>query len=110
MIGKKLIAQKPIPLAEVKDLLKARQDEKALAYEQEMAYDYARKHSKLSKSKAEKLLEELQSVEVSDEIKVKIVDLCPDNLDKLRLLLPKSSKISEEDLKAIVEKVKAAAA
>ncbi len=105
-----MIGQKPVTLAEVRDILKERQDEKALAYEQEITYDYARKHSKLSKTKADKLLEELSSIELADELKIKIVDLAPVSVEKLRLLLPKSSKLSEDDLKGIVEKVKSATA
>ena len=109
MIGKKLIASKPVSLPVVKDALKERSEESALGYEQILAFEYAKKHAKISKTKAEKLSEELKAFEeLNEEIIIKIIDLCPTDANKLRLLLPKTTKLKDEQLEEIAKLVKKA--
>ncbi len=107
MIGKKIVSTQFVPLFEVKEMLKARSEEGELTYEQNLANEYAKKISKVSKSKGQKLLEELKEVQAIDAaFAVKIVDIMPDSLDKLRLLVPKNFNGSDEDLNKALELVK----
>ena len=107
MIGKKLLAAKPVSLFEVKEFLKERSEQGELTYEQNLTSEYVKKYAKLAKTKAAKLLEELNAVEgMDEELAVKIVDVLPQNLDVLRLIVSKGSKIKEEGLQSILKAVK----
>jgi DNA-directed RNA polymerase subunit F len=109
MIGKKLLASKPITLAEVKDYLKDRSEQSELTYEQNLTNEYVKKFAKLAKTKAAKLLEELKAIEgMNEELAVKVVDLMPQSLDILRLVVPKGVKVSDEGLQAVLKAVKSA--
>lgn len=109
MIGKKLISIKPVSLAAVKDVLKQRSESSEPTYEQNLTSDYVKKFAKLPLAKAVKLLEELKGIEAlrdSEEVVVKIVDILPEDLDRLRLILPKGFKAKDEELQKIIETVK----
>lgn len=107
MIGKKLLASKPVTLSDVKEYLKERSEQGELTYEQNLTNDYVKKYAKLAKTKAAKLFEQVMAIEgINEEIAVKIVDLMPQNLDVLKLLVPKGAKVKEEDLQAILKAVK----
>jgi DNA-directed RNA polymerase subunit F len=97
MMEEKVLEKKPIPLVEVKELLKERAKEGDLTYEQELTLKYAEKFSKLPKSKAEKLMQELKKIEgLPEEFKIKIVDILPEEKEVLELLAPKDFKLTEE--------------
>ncbi len=107
MIGKKIVSMNYLPVFEVKEMLKARSEEGELTYEQNLAHEYAKKISKISKSKGQKLLGELKEIAAIDEaFAVKLVDIMPDSLEKLRLLVPKNFKGADEDLNQALELVK----
>lgn len=109
MIGKKLLASKPITLSEVRDYLKDRSEQSELTYEQNLTNEYVKKYAKLAKTKAAKLLEELNAIEgMNEELAVKVVDLMPQSLDILRLIIPKGVKVNDEGMQAILKAVKAA--
>jgi DNA-directed RNA polymerase subunit F len=104
MIGKKINSVQEIPFFEVKELMKERSAEGDMNYEQGLAYDYIKKFSKVSKVKGEKMLAELREVEgMSDSLAISIINLLPSDIDVLRLILPKDSPFSEEQLKKIIE-------
>ena len=108
MIGKRLISQRPVTLAFVRETLKERAGEGELTYEQNLTSEYVKKNAKLSLTKAGKLLEELLKVEgVTEELAVKIVDLLPSDLESLHLVLQKDFKLNEDSLKHVLELVKA---
>ncbi len=104
MIGKKMISMKQIPLYEVREILEQRQEKSELGYEQKLTHDYVKKFAKISKVKGEKLLSELKAIEnLDDALAIKIVDTLPGNIDVLRLLIPKGSKITEEQQQNILK-------
>ncbi len=97
-------------MVEVKDLLKERLDmnEKGIepTYEQNLAIDYSKKFSKLTPAKARKLLDEIKDIEGFNElIAIKVVDILPEDLDELNLLIPRQQKIEEDKLKQALELV-----
>ena len=103
MIGEKLIDQKPITLAEVKQILSERKKEKELSYEQDLTLKYAKKFSKVTMTQAEKLVNALKEVEALDPATiVKIVDILPVKKEKLQLLIPKDMVLNEADLQKIL--------
>lgn len=106
MIGKKMNSSRDIPLYEVRELLKERVEAGEPTYEQSLTYDYVKKFSKLTESKAEKLIAELKkSHAVSDELAIKIADLLPDNVERLKLLIPKEGSLDNAALEGIIKTV-----
>ena len=59
MIGKEQSEPEPISVVEAFEILEERKKEGELGYEQQLAYEHAKKFAKLSKEKAEKLEKEL---------------------------------------------------
>lgn len=107
MIGKQLIDKKPVALFKVHDLLSKRKQEGELTYEQNTTFDYTSKFAKLAVSKAGKLHKLLVEVEgMTDEAAIKIVDILPEDLDTLKLCLPKEVKLKEDSFTQILELVK----
>lgn len=103
MIGERFINQKPVNLAEVKQLLADRKKEKDLTYEQDITLKFAKKFSKLSLVNAKKLQVELEKIEGLDpETVTKIIDILPDKKEKLQLLIVKETVLNEVDLQKIL--------
>jgi len=104
MIGEKIIEQKPINLAQVKQLLSDRKKEKDLTYEQDITFKYAKKFSKLSFAQAKKLETDLTKEEgLSKETIVKIVDVLPTKKEKLQLLIPKDTVLNDASLQKVLD-------
>ncbi|VVB99464.1 Uncharacterised protein [uncultured archaeon] len=107
MIGKKHISAKNAPLYEVKEILSERNKEGDLTYEQQQAFDYSKKFSKITPAKGEKLREDLQSIDgLDDDLITKAVDILPADLNTAKLILYKGGpQVSDETLKQVVETV-----
>ncbi|MEM4256867.1 MAG: RNA polymerase Rpb4 family protein [Candidatus Diapherotrites archaeon] len=106
MIGKKLISIKPLSLFEVKEILSERAKQGELRYEQAQALEYAKKFSKLAPSKAEKLKQELSTIQGLDEDFIcKVLDILPPDIETAKLISVKQGSVSEESLKQVVEVV-----
>jgi DNA-directed RNA polymerase subunit F len=104
MIGKKLESVEQVPVFQVKEILKERSSLGELTYEQNLAYEYSKKFSKVTKAKGEKLLKELTAVEELDKkLVIKIVDILPADKDDLQLLLPKGTSIDDAKAEEILE-------
>ena len=111
MIGKKINYSKIVPLFEVKEMVKERldQNDKGIepTYEQNLVSDYSKKFVKVTPAKGKKLLEDLKKLEgVSENFAIKIVDILPEDLDEINLLVPKQEKVDESKLKDVIELVK----
>jgi len=81
-----------------------------LSYEQKMAYENARDFAKLTEKQAEELRKELAGLEMrklNDEFITKIIDIMPETVDDLKVIL-QSSKVSfkKQELEKIHEIVK----
>lgn len=107
MLGKRINSEKDIPLYAVKELLKARIEEGEPTYEQSVSYDYVNKFSKLTEAKGVKFMEELTKIEGVDEgLAIKIADIMPEEMEKLKLLVAKDSKLDDAALENILKLVK----
>lgn len=103
MIGKKVISEENVPLFKVKEVLAERNKEGELSYEQQAAFDYSKKFTKLTPVKGEKLLKELKEIEGLDEdLVTKLVDIVPFDLETARLILHKGD-LDEDKLKQVVD-------
>ncbi len=106
MIGKETLEKKPITLAHVKKILEARKDaiSKEPTYEQTQTLEYVNSFARISPDTAESLFNNLLNMEnMTEEAAVKIVDLFPEDVEALKLILPKGAKIEEAQHAEIVE-------
>ncbi len=104
----KIIEIKPVPMAVAKELMMKKEKEEEISYEQKLSIEHLKKFTKLSKDKALKLAEEISNVvKLSDEVLVQIVDILPQSIDELRLILA-SEKFSlrEEEMNKILEVIR----
>ena len=104
MIGKKVISVQNSPLYEVKEMLTERNKEGELTYEQQQAFDYSKKFTKISPAKGEKLLAELKEIEGLDEDFItKTIDILPQDIETAKLITYKGSAVTDEIVKQVVE-------
>ncbi|MCR4336168.1 MAG: RNA polymerase Rpb4 family protein [archaeon] len=105
MIGKKIVSQKNLPLFELKQILSERNKDGELTYEQQAAFDYAKKFAKITPAKAEKLLKDLKGIEGLDEDFItKLIDILPTDLDTAKMIAYRTNpNLDDEKLKQIVE-------
>ena len=104
MIGEKLLDQRFVALAEMKEMLEERKKDKELNYEQDIALKYAKKFAKVTLKESEKIAEELSKIpSLNQELVVKIIDLLPAKREILELVIQKGAQVQEEDLAKILE-------
>ncbi len=74
----KVNSSSPLTLASVKDILKAREKEGELGYEQKQAFDYCEKFAKQDAKTAAKLVEKImENKRITRETAVTIVNIAP---------------------------------
>jgi len=109
MIGKKVIEERIVTNSEAKDILKDRESEGEIGFEQQSTKEYLDKFSKLDAKKALKLIEELKKIgRVNDEIAVMIANLLPKYPEQIQQIAAKSKVTlsageAEEILKLVKE-------
>jgi len=101
MIGKRMIREKPLTIAEALEIL---ENQEELEASQRMARDYAQKFSKVDAEKARKIKEELLKLgKLSDRHAVMIVDLMPEKKMDLELLFAKERvRLEDGDYETIL--------
>jgi len=105
MIGKKILEDKPVTLAEVKEILQTRKDDGELTYEQKVTYDYAKKFGKSKKVK--EALETLIAAGIDDKMAVKLVNAAPKTSEQIKLIFEKARfTLKENQIAKILEVVK----
>jgi DNA-directed RNA polymerase subunit F len=104
MIGKRVMNERPVSLAEVLEILE-KEKKAELDYVQRLAFDYSQKFAQLSVEKARKLKEELLGIEKLREHQVvTIIDLMPETKRDLEtIFLKERVRLEEEDFKKILE-------
>ncbi len=107
MIGKDNAESKPVTIAETLDILEGRKKGGELGYEQQLAYEHAKKFASMSGEKAKKLGEELSEMGLSSKTVVKLVDILPVTEPQLKgVLLIEKKPVEDETLKKILEVLK----
>ncbi len=94
----------PVTIAEARTLLE--REEGNLNTLQEDVLRYLRKFSKLEEDKAKELVEKLEKdFNLDKYVAVQIVNIMPEDVNTLKVLLPTGLLISEDTLKKIVNVV-----
>ncbi|MEM2889819.1 MAG: RNA polymerase Rpb4 family protein [Candidatus Hadarchaeum sp.] len=108
MIGKRVVKEKPVPLAEVLGILEKVKKEGELEYWQRLTYDYAQKFAKVKPKEAQELMEELLKMDkIKEHLAVAIIDLMPESKEDLELLFSKERvKLEEDEANRVLELVK----
>ncbi|MFH1125922.1 MAG: RNA polymerase Rpb4 family protein [Candidatus Altiarchaeota archaeon] len=109
----KQISERPVTLAEVREVLKQQEKEyadqnKEPLYEQKRAREHSEKFAKLTPKQAKELSEKLAglSIQLPAERIVKIADLLPETTDDVRVIFSKERfKYTEEEIKQIIDLV-----
>lgn len=102
MIGKKTLDTKPVPAAEVKEILDEFSETNDLSYEQNLTLAHVTNFKKLSLEDTEKLIEELTDI-VKEKHAIIIADLMPKDLEDLRLIFAKEKfPIAKEEMEKIL--------
>jgi len=89
MLGKKVMSEKPLTLAEVRKILKEREKEGELNYEQKVSYEYVKTFGKITATKLKEAMTKLKALEVPEEQLVKIINICPTTDEELTLIFDK---------------------
>lgn len=96
-----ILDMKPLTMAEVKEQVKDLEEKKELQ-------DYLKKFTKLSKEKADALIEELRgldNIKLKEEYVVKIVDFLPKDAENLNKIFSDIS-LDEKEINDILDIVK----
>jgi len=105
LIGKRVVKEKPVPLAGVLEILEKKKKKGDLEYSQRLTYDYAQKFVKLDSKKAEELKEELLKIEkIREHQAVALVDLMPKTKEDVELIFSKErTRLEEDEVKKVLE-------
>lgn len=108
MIGKKVVKEKPVLLAEVLNVLEKEKKEGELEYGQRLTYDYSQKFAKLNAKKAEELKGELLKIEkIREHQAVVLVDLMPETKEDVDLIFSKErTRLEDAEIKKALELIK----
>ncbi|MFP3215389.1 MAG: RNA polymerase Rpb4 family protein [Candidatus Micrarchaeota archaeon] len=106
MIGKEQSEPEPISVVEALEILEERKKEGELGYEQQLAYEHAKKFAKLSKEDAEKLEKELIELGLGKRLAKKIIDIMPMNdLQLKQVLIFEKRSFDDSVIASIIEKI-----
>jgi len=100
-------SSKAVSVVEAKEILSKRSKQGELGYEQSQALEHAEKFSKFKPDKIKKLVETLKNDKrISEELAVKIIDICPDNPASLKAILAKDRvELSDEEINKITNEL-----
>ena len=104
----KILSEKYLTLAEVKELLEEREKEGRLNHAQKVTLDYVRMFSKLSAEKSRELVNLLvEKYELKELTATQIVNLLPQTADELKVFLAHEAKsFKKEELEDMVKLIR----
>lgn len=105
MIGKRVVKERTVPLAEVLKVLEKEKKEGELEYGQRLTYDYAQKFAKLNAKQAGEFMSELLKLEkIREHQAVALVNLMPETKEDVELIFSKErTQLEEDEIKKILE-------
>lgn len=102
-----IISEKPVPIAEVKDLIGKR---KEYSYRQKLALEHAKDNAKISQKNTQALIEDLKKLEIRrlrERDIIKIADMVPKTIDDLKVIVSGSATpLIKEEMEKVIEIVK----
>jgi len=101
-------SSEPLSLAEVKEILKKREKDGELAYEQAQSLENADRFSTATPAKVKKLVSEItKNAKVPVETAIKITDIMPQQASTLKAILIKDKvELSDEEIEAVISLLK----
>lgn len=109
MIGTEIGERKPVSLATVKAILKSREKEGELHYEQKLALEHASKFGKLEEKDVNGLVAELLKLEIprfKERHAIKIADFLPEDAEVIKTIFAKESlTLKKEQMQQILDVV-----
>lgn len=96
MIGRGVVGERALTLAQVLEILERRREQGELSYFQRLTYDYAQKFASLDAKRAEKLLNELLELGFKEHQAVALIDLMPETKEDVQLIFAKERVGLEE--------------
>jgi len=96
----------PISNSEAKNILIKKMKKRELNYEQQLAYEYLKNTTKLSKADADKLMQELKETGLNEEQLINVINIMPENEQLLKLILNKEKSIKPDKLSNILKILK----
>ena len=97
---------KPVPLAEVKNILKKiSKDRKEMIYEQKVALEHATKFGKLTIKKTDDMIKDLmENKDITELNAIKIADILPRTEDDIKTIFAKERiTLASNDIKKILD-------
>lgn len=106
MIGKRVIREAPLTIAEALEILEGEGDQ--LEASQKMARDYSQKFAKVDGKTARQMKEELLKLgKLSERHVVMLIDLMPKRREEIELLFAKERvRLEDQDYEAILQTIK----
>lgn len=98
MIGKGTSEKRLVSIPEALEILEGRKKEGELGYEQELAYEYAKKLSKIDVKDSVKMRKDLEELGFTEKAAIKIVDIMPLDIMQLKQTLIIERKTFADDL------------
>lgn len=98
MIGKGTSEKRLVSIPEALEILEDRKKEGELGYEQELAYEYAKKLSKIDVKNSVKMRKDLEELGFTEKAAIKIVDIMPLDIMQLKQTLIIERKTFADDL------------
>ncbi|MDE1834436.1 MAG: DNA-directed RNA polymerase subunit F [Candidatus Micrarchaeota archaeon] len=87
MIGKKRDEGRLASVSEVMEILEERKKDGELGYEQQLAFDYMEKFSKLGKGDSGKMQKQLEELGLSEPLALKTIEIMPIDAMQMKLIL-----------------------
>ncbi len=101
MIGKEIIAQKPMTLTELKNTLQKIDGE--LSYEQKVSLEYAKEFGKSSVKKIDDAIKKMVEMGIDEDHAISIVNVKPTSKEVVNLILEKTrTSLKDAQIKEIL--------
>ncbi len=98
MIGKGTSEKRLISIPEALNILEERKKDGELGYEQELAYEYAKKLSKMDVKDSIKMKMELEDLGFTEKAAIKMIDIMPLDVMQLKQTLIIEKKTFADDI------------
>lgn len=104
----KINSSAPVTLAGVKEILKQREKEGELGYEQKQSREYAEKFAKYERKRAEELVEKImENRKITREVAVILVNTAPKHLATAKTIAMKDKiELTDEEAEEIIKVLK----
>ncbi len=105
MVGKEIVSEKIVTMADVRKILENLEKKEELEYEQRITLDYSRNFSLVSPTDAKKMAKEINKAidRLKDSHIATIINILPRNADEIRMLFAKDRyKLEEKEIKSVL--------